>query len=106
MSKEERLSPLLHMFVAGRVLIKNNQPWTVEFINELLRFPLGRHDDQVDALTQYLGWFMETARAIPPIIRGAGGAEQRLADALAGRTRSLQKGEHPMRPRFSRYRRG
>jgi predicted phage terminase large subunit-like protein len=106
MSKEERLSPLLHMFVAGRVLIKNNQPWTVEFINELLRFPLGRHDDQVDALTQYLGWFMETARAMPPIILGAGGAEQRLANALAGRTRPLQKGEHPMRPRFTRYRRG
>ena len=30
-------------------------PWLEEFVAELLAFP-GRHDDQVDALTQGLAW--------------------------------------------------
>jgi predicted phage terminase large subunit-like protein len=29
---------------------KQDAPWFVEFKNELLRFPVGKHDDQVDAL--------------------------------------------------------
>ena len=31
-------------------------PWLDDFRDELLAFPEGRHDDQVDAMTQALGW--------------------------------------------------
>lgn len=104
-SKEERLLPVLHMFAEGRVLVKRGQAWTTEFVNELSRFPFGKHDDQVDALAQYLAWFAETGRSTPAVIVGTGGADDRLANALAGRVRPLQRGEHPMRPRYSKFRR-
>jgi hypothetical protein len=37
--------------------------WLEEFIAELLAFP-GRHDDQVDALTQGLAWGRERRREV------------------------------------------
>jgi phage terminase large subunit-like protein len=30
--------------------------WLEEFRLELLQFPRGRHDDQVDSLSQFLAW--------------------------------------------------
>jgi hypothetical protein len=32
-------------------------PWLADFENELLAFPSGRYDDQVDALLLFLDWF-------------------------------------------------
>jgi predicted phage terminase large subunit-like protein len=96
LSKEERLEQRLHMFAERRVLVKRGQPWTTEFVNELLRFPLGRHDDQVDALSQYLTWFAES-RATPLILMGTDTKEERLAQRGA-LGRPLRKGEHAMRP--------
>jgi predicted phage terminase large subunit-like protein len=37
------------------VLLPKDAPWLAEFVSELLSFP-GRHDDQVDALSQGLAW--------------------------------------------------
>ena len=57
--KVERVSLVLPVFLAGRVYIcnvKSRNGWVEEFINELLTFPNGRHDDQVDSLVQALGW--------------------------------------------------
>jgi predicted phage terminase large subunit-like protein len=57
--KVVRVSSVLELFVAGRVHICNVQPrngWVDEFMNELLTFPNGRHDDQVDSLVQALRW--------------------------------------------------
>ena len=105
-NKEERLEPHLHMFAEGRILIRAGQPWTAELRSEWLRFPFGKHDDQVDALTLYLGWLAETSRSAPPVILGIDCSEAKLARALAGHARPLSKGEHSMRPRFSRTRRG
>ena len=53
-NKQERLEKHLHVFVEGGIYVLNNQPWTVDFRNELVRFPIAQHDDQVDALTLYL----------------------------------------------------
>jgi predicted phage terminase large subunit-like protein len=39
---------------AGAVHLPRNTPWLDEFKNEILSFPKGRHDDQVDALSQGL----------------------------------------------------
>jgi len=49
----------LPYFSDGRVHIcsvKSRNGWVEEFINELLTFPNGRHDDQVDSLVQALRW--------------------------------------------------
>jgi predicted phage terminase large subunit-like protein len=57
--KVERASLVLPVFLAGRVHIcnvKSHNGWVEEFINELLTFPNGRHDDQVDSLVQALRW--------------------------------------------------
>lgn len=40
---------------AGQVLIPKEAPWLATFLNEMLAFPNGRHDDQVDSVSQFLG---------------------------------------------------
>lgn len=35
----------------GKVLLPRSAPWLAEFESELISFPTGRHDDQVDALS-------------------------------------------------------
>ncbi|HET9408786.1 MAG TPA: hypothetical protein VFO39_16200 [Candidatus Sulfotelmatobacter sp.] len=57
--KITRASLVLPYFLAGRVHIcnvKSHNSWVEGFINELLTFPNGRHDDQVDSLVQALRW--------------------------------------------------
>ena len=39
---------------AGHVLLPEVAPWLDAFRRELLQFPHGRHDDQVDSVSQYL----------------------------------------------------
>jgi predicted phage terminase large subunit-like protein len=40
----------------GHVLIPTNAPWLDDFLAEILSFPNGRFDDQVDSLSQFLIW--------------------------------------------------
>ena len=40
----------------GRVLLPEKAPWLQDFQAEVLQFPQGRYDDQVDSMSQYLGW--------------------------------------------------
>ncbi len=47
------VSPLIE---AGRLHLPQEAEWLGDFEAELLHFPEGRHDDQVDALTQLLQW--------------------------------------------------
>ena len=55
-SKEARLSSASALLEAGLVVLPTDAPWLAAFETELLRFPAGRHDDQVDSLSQYLNW--------------------------------------------------
>ena len=48
---------------AGYVLLPEKAPWLDEFKTELLAFPRGRHDDQVDALSQFLEWLARRRRS-------------------------------------------
>jgi predicted phage terminase large subunit-like protein len=41
---------------SGQVYLPEWAPWLEEFRAELLQFPNGRYDDQVDSLSQALGW--------------------------------------------------
>ena len=97
-SKEERLEPHLHMFAEGRVLIKNNEPWTMELANEWLRFPFGRHDDQVDAMTQYLNWAAERLPSTRQIITTTGDWEENLARRAFAPNPATSQGRTPASP--------
>ena len=94
-SKLERFQEQLHLFVDGRVWVACDQAWVVTLINELLRFPHDRHDDQVDALTQYLAWTSSNARTHPPVVMGTSSTEARLVRAMGGAP--PPRGVHPMR---------
>ncbi len=41
---------------AGQVFLPKDAPWLGDFLDELLAFPKGRHDDQVDSVSQFLTW--------------------------------------------------
>jgi len=97
LNKEERLESVLFMFVDGRVFVLRNQPWVVELINEWTRFPFAKHDDQMDAMTQYLAWVASKPVHPPCHLASADSFDDMLAKKMQGRP--LRKGEHPMRPR-------
>lgn len=57
--KQARAAVVLPIFLAGRVYIVNKKgenSWVEPYMNELLTFPHGRFDDQVDSLVQALDW--------------------------------------------------
>jgi predicted phage terminase large subunit-like protein len=54
--KVTRFAAVSAMIEAGRVKLPGHAPWLHAFEAEVLAFPGGRHDDQVDALTHYLDW--------------------------------------------------
>jgi predicted phage terminase large subunit-like protein len=60
--KVTRMSRQQGRFEAGRILLPNEASWLADFENELLAFPYGRYDDQVDALLLFLDWFAEYER--------------------------------------------
>lgn len=55
-SKEIRFDGTMTDWQAGNVLLPSRAPWLATYIDELLRFPAGKHDDSVDATSQYLNW--------------------------------------------------
>lgn len=44
---------------AGHVVLPRDAPWLDGFLTELLAFPNGRHDDQVDSVSQFLNWIWQ-----------------------------------------------
>ncbi len=55
-SKEARAYIQTSKFQSRRVLLPELAPWLSEFEAELLAFPAGRHDDQVDSVVQALAY--------------------------------------------------
>jgi predicted phage terminase large subunit-like protein len=43
----------------AKVFLPKDAPWLDELRSEVLAFPYGRHDDQVDALSQLMTWDQE-----------------------------------------------
>jgi predicted phage terminase large subunit-like protein len=66
--KETRLSRHQGRFEAGRIILPAEALWLAEFENELLAFPNGRYDDQVDALLLSLDWLVEHERNLAPCV--------------------------------------
>ena len=56
--KRARLIAQSDLFAGGSIRLPRKAAWLEELTAELLAFP-GRHDDQVDALTQGLAWGRE-----------------------------------------------
>jgi predicted phage terminase large subunit-like protein len=59
----DRITPLIE---SGRVWIPETDSatsWLGAFEEEVTSFPLGKHDDQIDALSQYLNWVRKEGMA-------------------------------------------
>ncbi|MET0048181.1 MAG: phage terminase large subunit [Sedimenticola sp.] len=54
--KVTRLSNQSVKIEAGQVFLPNQAEWLETFQTELMAFPQGAHDDQVDSLSQFLNW--------------------------------------------------
>lgn len=54
--KATRMSSVSAQIEAGYVFIPEQAAWLQDFQKEILQFPYGRFDDQVDSLSQFLGW--------------------------------------------------
>lgn len=55
-SKVQRFEAATLMIGDGRVAIPNSAPWLEAYLKELLTFPYGKYDDQVDSTSQILYW--------------------------------------------------
>ena len=53
-SKADRMAVQSSIIEAGRVFIPRHAPWLEDFKTEVIQFPHGRYDDQMDALSQAL----------------------------------------------------
>ncbi|MGO9845271.1 MAG: hypothetical protein ACLPKT_01325 [Methylocella sp.] len=58
-SKENRFQNHVNRFKAADVVLCSPAPWIATFIDEMVRFPFAKYDDQVDALLQILTWLKE-----------------------------------------------
>ena len=59
LDKETRLSRVAAMIENGNVNLPRDAHWKDDFLLEVLAFPNGRHDDQVDSMTQALIWMKD-----------------------------------------------
>ena len=59
LDKETRLSRVAAMIENGNVYLPRDTHWKDDFLYEVLAFPSGRHDDQVDSMTQALIWMKD-----------------------------------------------
>ncbi len=55
-SKESRAQAVAPLFEAGNIFIPEEEEFTSEYIEELVSFPTGKHDDMVDGTTQILNY--------------------------------------------------
>ena len=72
-SKMDRMVAQSAKIEAGQVYLPVSAPWLSDFLTELLAFPNGRHDDQVDSVSQFLRWLQnayaqEIRFALPIVI--------------------------------------
>jgi predicted phage terminase large subunit-like protein len=63
LDKFSRAAGVSSMVEAGQVSLPENSSWLDAFRRELLSFPSGKHDDQVDAFSQLLAWIRKRSRS-------------------------------------------
>src|SRR4029077_8207251 len=52
-----RLHAQTAMIENGFVHLPETATWLAEYLHEMMVFPKGKHDDQVDSTAQFLDWF-------------------------------------------------
>ncbi|MGE0652273.1 MAG: phage terminase large subunit, partial [Alphaproteobacteria bacterium] len=60
--KQSRVEQASVIFESGKVFVNQQAPWAAEYLSEILGFPRGRFDDQVDSTTQFLLWQRDRER--------------------------------------------
>ena len=63
--KTARLLAQAARFEAGQVYLPREAEWLGAYLSELLAFPAGRHDDQVDATSQALKFLTARSPTVP-----------------------------------------
>ena len=63
---------------AGQVHLPKDASWLPDFLHEVLAFPHGRHDDQVDSMSQFLA-DAQRDREEPVLAMGEGGKQENWA---------------------------
>lgn len=86
--KAARARPIQGRMQQGMVLFPEDAPWVQTLVNELLRFPNGKHDDQVDALA-WIGQLVDTfAIYIKPKPKPKPSWRDRISRTSVGKHRS------------------
>jgi predicted phage terminase large subunit-like protein len=67
-NKIARAETAAAVMASGRVWLPKNAPWMADFMDELLTFPVGKHDDQVDVLS-YAAAELARRTVSPRVIR-------------------------------------
>ena len=98
--KLSRAQAILPLVEAGNVRLPRGAPWLEEFLAECDTFPVGVHDDQVDAMSQALTrqvWLLREAPAppLPPLT-----FEEQVAQDLARQIEGMQRGEDEWEEEF------
>jgi predicted phage terminase large subunit-like protein len=65
--KKLRMEAQSARFDAGQVLFPRDAPWLADLLRELLAFPYGRHDDQVDSISLFLNWALRDQEMQPMV---------------------------------------
>ena len=60
-NKETRMSIQSAKFESGQIFFPHSAPWLEQLEEELCAFPAGRHDDQVDSISQALAYEIKKA---------------------------------------------
>jgi predicted phage terminase large subunit-like protein len=63
-SKVDRMVAQSHKIEAGHVLLPKEADWLDTFLHELLAFPTGGYDDQIDSVSQFLKWSSSQRQSI------------------------------------------
>jgi predicted phage terminase large subunit-like protein len=64
-SKQHRFEAATLAITNGQIFLPNSAPWLAAYLKELLAFPNGKHDDQVDSTSQFLyeaTWLLRLAK--------------------------------------------
>jgi predicted phage terminase large subunit-like protein len=81
--KVTRATSITPMIANGAVLLPGSCPWREMYLEELLAFPNGTHDDLVDTTTQALTYLVYTP--------SGGGVTLEMLSALSGPTKHMEK---------------
>lgn len=70
LEKVLRVQGITPQIERGEVLLPPAAPWLEEFLAEIVCYPQGKNNDQVDSLSQYLGWVFDGTRRTAGSVTG------------------------------------